>query len=644
MNINKSDKVDFYEMATQQARARGSLYTGDATDKRNLVDFMEMNSWFGNDIHICGQKRESTNSEDYCIDSSVACRLAEKICLWLDAYGRSDAEKLAVLADYGAGKFPDTTSKYVSYIKEFSLEEDSNSWRLLDFLLSVLQKELLDSGEDEIQSLLDRISRELPLVTAKLFISFWEKIQKEAGKNGWTYRLHARSKRKENTAYPMKDFSRMAYCIFNEAYWAKEHLVEKACESETNASLWAFLALHFVCGMRATDIERVPKPEIPYGGRDFRDRLLRGQVGDASMFSRDIQLRMKYKSRHPHKTLKHSGIPELKLFIPISLEKPMGVILAVAASYHDDKEVGMPFIRAIRNIAVIRKFLGDSFAEALGWNNFSSRRANKSYLQGIELAAGMDGADAPKGYMIAALARSHKGGIGTLPDITEIYLKDAAFNGYTPEFIAKEMFERGVFGFIPHILLETYAGEAYKGLGIDQQTALIQSIGISPSGIEGLAELAGKSYQMAKETVAELTIGRTDVGLILQRIASGAAPGKDSGNLCILSACGYPCRRMESRTCIGCRYEIYTKSVMHQMMKEYTRMKGLCDSDDGWRYRQIIREAVLPMAGELLHSIKNLYPDADMGLLAEIMEGGMDGYGDCGKSGIGTGVQQVSVD
>ena len=638
MAVHRDSKVSFYSVVAQQAKASESLYVGNATDKSNLVDFMEMNGWFGVDVHICGEKQADTDRGDYYLDAMEAGRLTENICLWLDAYGRSDAEKLAVLAGYGAGKFPDTTSKYVSYIKESSLEEDANSWRLLDYLLSVLRKELLDADEDEMQSILDRVSREMPQVTTKLFISFWEKIQKETGKNGWTYRLHARSRRKENTAYPMRDFSRMAYCIFNEAYWEKRHLVEKACTSETNANLWAFLALHFVCGMRATDIERIPKPEIPCCGRDFRDRLLKKQINDAAMFSKNIQLRMKYKSRHPHKTSSYSGIPELKLFIPVSLEKPMGVILAVAASYHDDIEAGMPFIKAARNVAVIKKFLGEPFAEALGWNNFSSRRANKSYLQGIEAAAGMGGADAPKGYMIAALARSHKGGIGTLPDITEIYLKDAAFSGYTPEFIAKEMFERGVFGFIPHILLETYAGEAYGKLGIDRQTTLIQSIGISPSGIEGLAELAVKGYQMAKETVAELIADGTDMCLVLQRIASGAAPGKDAGSLCILAACGYLCRRNESRTCIGCRYEIYTKSVMHQMMKEYQRMKPLCSSEDGWRYRKMIREAVLPMAGELLHSVKKLYPDADMVLLAEIMERGIEGYGGYGKSGSRAGV------
>jgi hypothetical protein len=45
----------------------------------------------------------------------------------------------------------------------------------------------------------------------------------------------------------------------------------------------------------------------------------------------------------------------------------------------------------------------------------------------------------PKGYMLAALARSHKSGFGTLPETTDIYLKDAKFSGYRPEFIAREM-------------------------------------------------------------------------------------------------------------------------------------------------------------------------------------------------------------
>lgn len=182
MAVHRAGKVNFYTVIAQQAKARESLYVGNATDKSNLVDFMEMNGWFGIDMHICGERQAASDRGNYYLDAMEADRLAENICLWLDAYGRSDAEKLAVLAGYGAEKFPDTISKYVSYIRESSLEEDANSWKLLDYLLSVLRKELMDANEDEMQSILDRVSRELPLVTAKLFISFWEKIQKETGK------------------------------------------------------------------------------------------------------------------------------------------------------------------------------------------------------------------------------------------------------------------------------------------------------------------------------------------------------------------------------------------------------------------------------------------------------------------------------
>lgn len=67
-----------------------------------------------------------------------------------------------------------------------------------------------------------------------------------------------------------------------------------------------------------------------------------------------------------------------------------------------------------------------------------------------------------KGYMLAALARSHKGSYGDFAKTTSIYLKDAKMSGYTPEFVAKELFERGVLSVIPSMLLKMVAGEEYQ--------------------------------------------------------------------------------------------------------------------------------------------------------------------------------------
>ena len=97
--------------------------------------------------------------------------------------------------------------------------------------------------------------------------------------------------------------------------------------------------------------------------------------------------------------------------------------------------------------------------------------------------------DAPKGYMIAALARSHKGGIGRLPDITEAYLRDAKFSGLDAEFVIREMYERGIFGFIPHLLLESILGNEYHKLPVSAQTRLINEVGLSPLMIENIGML-----------------------------------------------------------------------------------------------------------------------------------------------------------
>lgn len=533
--------MDFFQAVKREAELRGSKYTGKGADERNLAAFLEMNEWFGVDIPADGGLEE--------LKGEPAKKLVRRLYLWLEAYGKSDAEKLGILAEHGNGILPETTSAYIRYIRESGLENDANSWKLLDYLLAALRKELPRLDDSEVQLLFAEMNRELPLVTAKLFSSFYEETKRKDGENHWVYRFRARSRMEGNSAYPVKDFSRMAYCIFNGEYWGKHGLLEKACASGSGANLWAFLAMHFVCGMRAADIVRIPKPELPCGGEVFRKRLLSGHIADTDVFVKDIQIRMEYKPRRPQKTQEHSDIPLLKLFIPASLEKPLGAILSLAASYHEEKKPGEPFLKPERNIAAIRKFFGEPFRDALHGKNFSSRKANKSYLQGIELAAGMDGEDAPKGYMLAALARSHKGGIGTLPDVTDIYLKDAAFTGYTPEFIAREMFERGVFGFIPHLLLEAYAGESYRKLDVMRQTELIGDIGIKPSGIEELAGILQKTLRMARETVSSLAGDKASMASVLQKLASGNASGKDPGSLCMMAACGYACARTESRGC-----------------------------------------------------------------------------------------------
>lgn len=61
-------------------------------------------------------------------------------------------------------------------------------------------------------------------------------------------------------------------------------------------------------------------------------------------------------------------------------------------------------------------------------------------------------------------------------------------------------------------------------------------------------------------------------------------------------------------------------------MKEYRRISLRKNEEDGTekdRLRNILVKGILPSVREMLESIPILYPDADMGIMVEMLERGM---------------------
>ena len=84
--------------------------------------------------------------------------------------------------------------------------------------------------------------------------------------------------------------------------------------------------------------------------------------------------------------------------------------------------------------------------------------------------------------------------------------------------------------------------------------------------------------------------------------------------------------------------------MMHHMVGEYSRRRRLCVEKDGWRYKKLIEKSVLPPIGELLKTVRQVYPNSDMDFYAEIMEGGMAGYDSGSESNAGRELFKVSDD
>jgi len=625
--VNTSLNNNFFDEILKYACESGSLYSGSLKDRRALILFMDQNDLLESSGFPRMNKEEIIQLRyPWAPSGKSMCELKSRLTLWLTAYKRSNQERLEILCNYGKQFLPETSLTYSEFIYANSLEHRKPSWELLDYLLSELSEEVSKMTPSVKEALLGSIHRDLPCQHMHLFTSYLDSLTDKSLDSHITYSVHTRKGTRVVDAYTFQEFSSLAYCIFNEHYWADHGLLKKACHSQHYANLWAFLAFFFVSGLRGSDVVRIPRPSLPYEGDEFRQRILQDEITDPGRFARELVFRLKYKELSPNKTSAVQNVPGLKLSIPSSIEKPFGIILSVAASYFPEDMAGRPFLKQETAYRSLRRFFGQPFCEIMDRKNFSIRKANKAYLQGIEIIADANTDTHIRGYLIAAIARSHKGTLSTLPETTDIYLKDAAFSGLKPEIVLFEMFERGIFGFIPHLLLKACFGEDYQRLSIFSQTDLIGKIGIAPHGIEALVSAGSHAMVQARQVLHELFEQQADASEMLARIASGEAAARQEGFLCALTASGQACRFPDRKSCITCQYEICTKAALHQLTAEYARLLSEHKKSGGWRSAEIIRTAILPVIKEYFESLRIMYPDADITPYHQILQGGLEHY------------------
>ena len=614
--------IDLFAYASELAVGLSSCYGDRRTGRSDLANFVDANNGFGYSYEV--------SASSLMIDKRSVCDIHDALGLWLRAYKQPPSVKIDLMLEAYDSKYPITCAMYREFISNRDVNGNTAYWQLLDYMLTELDKEITSLTESEMDAFTQRLGTALTLGAAKVFAEFAFIAIHKAKQ---TYSFASREQPSlVGEAYAVKDFAVMAYCVFNKEMWASQDMLRQAVNTKALAELWLFVALHLICALRSGDMERLPAPMLPYDKEITHQMILDGTFSrhDAIALADELVVRLKLNPVKPSKTSRFTGVPDIKLFVPESLKEPLGIIIAIATAHIAGLKAGDSFVKPCDSLYNMRLLFGERFVRAAGNRRFSSRRGNKSYMQGVDaIASYNDSYSKPKGYILAALARSHKGGVGSLPEITDIYLKDANFTGYKPEFIIREMFERGVFSFIPTILLEMYDGSSYKKLSVSTQTELICGLGLSAIQIEHIAESVGRSFSAARQTVAALLSDVADASSlrentfgILQNIASGAAPGRQPEYLCLMTAANKTCPNSGRDSCLGCGYEIYTKSAMHLLMMEYVRLSTQGGADS-WRCKRMVESAIMPAVIEMLTAMQSLYPDADDAGMLDIIERGL---------------------
>ena len=587
---------------------------GDATIKHRekVSGFLLDNDWFG----------VSINLDDYTITEKDAEVLKNHIKDYL-----TTPPGIKSMEGIFSKKFPSTNELFVQFAEEEKLSE-TNRFYLLDFLAYYLTKDLFLYSDAEVETLVEVATKVLTKYLGDNLIQF---IKWLLNKGVTRYRVSFEMTKRytiesANGAYELDEYLELMYYLFNEDYIIENDMFCKAANSKNYADTWLYLGLHFICALRSTDLERLGHPKLTREPLEVLEAVVDGtwSSSEARRTLLSITTRLTYLNLTPNKTKNASNVAQLKFHVPESCQVLIGTLLAICEAHFQLQipyNAENPLIRQIKTYEKITSYMGEEIGNLFLERNFSSRSANKSYLQSVAMLADDVLEEKSelniKGYFLAALARSHKGNFNEFAQTTTTYLKDAQLGQLKPEMVAKELFERGVLSMIPSMLLTIVTRGKYKELSPSQQTQMIKSLDLTPVEIEKTLELSIRAdlrSQQALKTLVENNVEPEQLLTICHRIGNGEAFSKQGESMCLLSALGKLCPYDDRQHCVGCQYELQTKSTLLLLIGEFNRLNKqyskLTNDLERGKVRAILEKQIKPCLTEMLGALSEQYGEA----------------------------------
>ena len=587
---------------------------GAATIKHRekVSGFLLDNEWFG----------VSINLDDYTISEKDAEVLKNHIKDYL-----TTPPGIKSMEGIFSKKFPSTSELFVQFAEEEKLSE-TNRFYLLDFLAYYLTKDLFLYSDAEVETLVEVATEVLTKSQGNILIQF---IKWLLNKGVTRYRVSFEMTKRytiesANGAYELDEYLELMYYLFNENYIIKNDMLCKAANSKNYADTWLYLGLHFICALRSTDLERLGHPKLTREPLEVLEAVVDGtwSSSEARRTLLSITTRLTYLNLTPNKTKNASNVAQLKFHVPESCQVLIGTLLAICEAHFQLQipyNAENPLIRQIKTYEKITSYMGEEIGNLFLERNFSSRSANKSYLQSVAMLADDVLEEKSelniKGYFLAALARSHKGDFNEFAQTTTTYLKNAQLGQLKPEMVAKELFERGVLSMIPSMLLTIVTRGKYKKLSPSQQTQMIKSLDLTPIEIEKTLELsirADSRSQQALKTLVENNVDPEQLLTICHRIGNGEAFSKQGESMCLLSALGKLCPYDDRQHCVGCQYELQTKSTLLLLIGEFNRLnkqyQKLKNELERGKVRAILEKQIKPCLTEMLQALSEQYGEA----------------------------------
>ena len=599
-----------------------------SVNRNKYIDFLEINDYFGIQRVMPDEIMFALpETEDFYFLSEDVEYLNFKSLEFFENFGLTDKEKVNRIIRNSTGHpfAVNYIAKYITY-----LDENNNLFTpaFTMFVNTVLSAEDINNIEDE--DLLNIIDDAELKRTKEYLVEFYNWVA-DYQKVKYHRVSLKRKESKEIKAYSYEEYVALARIIFNKEYDNEHSLTIKALENHTYAEMWLFLALHYVCGWRASDICKnwiyldLESNKNPF---NINPSHIKEDILDDSIETKtycDITLysvkKLEMSFNLPSKT-HDDRAGKLRSMITPDLREFFGRLILIAEYHHYTSKNG--YMRAektsvYQNWTMLTDFFGREIYELLNRHNISSRKLNKSYLQGIEKSAREDGNTSLVSHIVASYARNHMD-INT----TAVYLKDHGLSGETADVVLYLMMQRGVMGAYLYQTLICAFPEQFSKLSIREQTQVMEYIPISAYELE----TTGIGHVSSERIYSEFMCGETEAPTAILKamyaIGQGKGKGKDPGIYCKKKALGFCCTYPEYNSCLAniCPYHVFTSEgipALIRVIKEYNSKE---DTTGRNKYKVALKQKIIPAFQEIINEVmKDMSQQEKIGLKRLIMEG-----------------------
>lgn len=624
----RKQKTDFISLREFLEAYDGSRFSSrQAADRTKYIEFLEKHRYFGIEVIPPDKVFFSVpGRDDFYIRRADTEFLDYESRGFFEDFGVSEREKVArILKD---SKGHGTTRRCVENYLAF-MEDGENIYTpsLTGFVRIVFEiPDISIASDNDIIAAIE--VAELGKTKSYLADFFTYVFSRE------TVRYHRFALKKDESealpAYTYEEFAHLAKILFNTGYEREHRLTEKALDNSWYAEMWMFLACHYVCGWRASDIcSRWVYPNLkgesnPFGicTETLKEDILRGAIQDevyetvAMYVIRRIEMAYNVPQKTGHGRLRSEILPELRPFF--------GKLTLIAEYHHLVSGEGYMKpcrIYRYRNRVDCRDFFGEEILKVTGMRHISSRRLNKSYLQGLEQTARDNGNTVLVSHVIAAYARNHADA-----DTTVVYLRDHGLTGETAGVVLFMMMQRGVFGAdLYHALLAAYP-DTFKSLSAGEQTRLMAKIPLSAYELE----TSGAVLAASEEIYGRLSLGDTKVPSetlkAMLAVSRGRGRAKEEGIYCMRKALGLCCDHPLYGSCIAnlCPSHIFTAEGIPSLLRVLRDYAGKYGRTGNVKYAAALKKCIIPAFQEILNDVIRGMADDEKGAVRKLIEEGLD--------------------